>query len=459
MSATIISRSGNVSDDVKNSWEIIQNLLEKQIPQSTFDPWVKPMEAEKFENNTLIIKTGQSFAIQMLQRKYFDIITNCVHEVLGENSSYTIVFDPSLNAKAKKKSKVEIQKEVEKRFENHKQMQSACNLDLKYTFENFVKGENSLFAYEVAKIVAENPGQKYNPLFIYGSVGLGKTHLMQAIGHYLIYHRPELKIKFVKTEEFTNQLIESLKKEGDIAFKMKKFRERYRNTDILLFDDIQFIEGKKRTFEEVFHTFETLHQAGKQIVFTSDKPPKFFENIEERLKSRFEWGISVEIKPPDFETRVEILKNCAKLNNFELSDELYELLAQNFDSNVRELEGAYNQISTWASIFGEKPCISKAKEILKIDESKKKITPQEIIKVCADYFKIEEEEIIGTARAAHIAFARQCAIYVAKELTGLSLNELAKAFNKKHTTVMYSVEKVKTDKKALNSVKELKGMF
>ncbi len=432
-------------------WEKVLGILEKKVAPTTFNPWMlslKPTQPldKPTEEGILVLASDQAFGIQVLQKKYLQDISDAIFEVSGVRHKIELVFEASDVKKPKKREKVEKSEQavlMEKQIEQLKQMHSFCGLNLKYTFDNFVVGENSNFAYTAARAVAEAPGQKYNPLFIYGSVGIGKTHLMQAIGHYIMTNFSNLKIKYTKAEEFMNQLIDCLKMGGDTNMRMKKFREMYRNVDVLLIDDIQFIEGKKRTEEEIFNTFDTLFHAGKQIVFASDRPISAFAQTPERLKSRYEWGLSVDITVPDYETRVAIIEKHATRSGYEINREISEFLASVYDKNVRELEGAYNRVSAWASIKGEALTVEKVKEILGCALTRKKITPKDIIEVSAKYFGIEPKEIIGAGRSKEISNARQVAIYLSREITELSFPTLAKDFKKNHTTILYCWEKVK----------------
>ena len=348
-------------------------------------------------------------------------------------------------------------------MENLAQMHSFCGLNLKYTFENFVEGENSKFPYRIAQMIAEAPGQKYNPFFISGSVGLGKTHLMQAIGHKILKNFPNLKIRYTKAEEFGNKLIETLntcKNASDLNEKMKKFRDMHRNVDVLLIDDIQWIEGKKRTEEEIFNTFDALYHAGKQIVFASDRPLSAFELIPDRLKSRFEWGIEANITIPSLETRAQIVKRHSILSNFPINDDVALFLAQEFSTNIRELEGAYNKASALASIEGVELSIDKVKEFLELDSKKKKITIDNVIDTCCKYFNVEKEDVLSCARAKEVVNARKYAIYLSREMLELSYPVLAKEFKKNHTTIMYQYDKLKDEiktNKAMRLISEELG--
>ena len=381
-----------------------------------------------------------------LNQKFLPDIEDAIYKVAKRKIPVEIVFVQEDTKKSSKKKSKNIDLSDEQ-IDNLKQMRSFSGLNLKYTFENFVKGDNSNVAYETAKMISKAPGQKYNPLFITGSVGVGKTHLMQAIGHSILKNFPNFKVKYVKAEEFTNHLTSSILNGVESNAQMNKFRDQYRNVDVLLMDDIQFAEGKKRTEEEIFNTFETLFHMGKQIVFASDRPSSNFTKTPDRLKSRYDWGLSVEITPPDFLTRVKIIKNHAKRSEYEIDDEVAEFLSKNYSKNVRELEGAYNKVSAYASIQEEKLTVQFAKNILGYSENKKKITTDFIIQKCAEYFNTTVELIKGNQRSSEIKIARQSAIYLTRELLDLSFPVIAKSFNKNHTTILYSYDKLKKDLK------------
>ncbi len=452
-------------------WQDAKEILKDKIPDSSFLPWISPIEVvkeneEHFKKDYFILKSDQSFGVSYLNQKHFNEIQNAINTAAGTNIPVNIIFVPSNVKKAPKKKEKPSEHIVlmKEQIDNLKQMHSFCALNLKYTFENFVVGENSLVAYNAAKQVSEAPGQKFNPLFISGSVGIGKTHLMQAIGHNILKNFPDLKVKYAKAEEFTNQLTESLLDKGQDAFqKMKKFRDKYRNVDVLLLDDIQFADGKKRTQEEIFHTFDALFHAGKQIVFASDRPISSFKDIPDRLKSRYEWGLTVDLLVPDFETRVEIIKKHAVRSNFEISDDVAEFLAKTYDNNIRELEGAYNKVSAYASIKELELTVESAKEILGLKDGAKKITPEIIIEKCAEYFNVSKKDILSTARAKEVKNARQAAIYLTREILDLSFPTIGEVFNKNHTTILYSYEKLKkellTDKTLKSTIETLEGMI
>lgn len=432
---------------IQEEWQKVLDILSNKIPESSYLPWISTLRAgELLSNNPekLVLKSNQAFGIQIIKQKYLKDIQDAIFEVAQITPEIDIIFEQT-NVKKAIKPKEAPSKEaimMKEQIENLKQMHSFSGLNLKFTFDNFVVGENAKLAYNVAWAVAQAPGQKYNPLFIYGSIGIGKTHLMQAIGHSVLKNFPDMKIKYTKAEEFMNQLIDSIRS-NDGNSKMRKFRDMYRNVDVLLIDDIQFVEGKKATEEEIFNTFDALFHAGKQIVFASDRPPSAFTHTPERLKSRYEWGLSVDILPPDFETRVAIIEKYAERSNFEISRDVSSFLAEIYDRNVRELEGAYNKVSAWASINNEKLTVEKVKKVLDWENYKKKVTVENVIDKCAQYYDVESKDIKGSSRSKDIARIRQIAMYLAKEMTEMSLPVIARDFEKNHTTILYAWEKVK----------------
>lgn len=445
--------------EIKKIWEDVKAELSQTIVASSYEPWIMPLEPIGFENNEFSVLTGQAFAITIVRKNHYQQIVDAFEKVLGRRVEFKMVFDEELAAKLKKqiqKAKQVAEKSTkENALDNLAQMQSFSNLNLKYKFENFVVGENSRFAQAAAMAVAKHPAKKYNPLFIYGASGLGKTHLMQAIGHYIVFNNPKLKVRYIKTEDFTNELINNIRRGGDINDRMSKFRQKYRNIDVLLLDDIQFIESKERTMEEVFHTFDSLHNNNKQIVITSDRPPKDIPTLPERLRTRFEWGLMVDITQPDFETRVAILANLAEEIGMKISSNVLEFVAQNFTKNVRELEGAFNKISAYASIQNIELDLDAAKKILKCDCKAKKINIESIAKTVCEYFDVSEFDMKSAARNQKIAHSRQIAVYLAREITQQSFVNIANFFNKKHPTILFSYEKIKEELKTDNHLNDI----
>lgn len=446
--------------EIKKIWEDVKEELSSTIPPSSFEPWILPLEPIGFENNEFSVLTGQSFAMQVIRKNHYQQITDAFQKVLGKSIEFKIVFDEELSAKLKKQiqkaKQVAEKSQKENAMDNLAQMQSFSNLNLKYKFENFVVGENNRFAQAAAMAVAKSPAKKgYNPLFIYGASGLGKTHLMQAIGHYIMFNSPKLKIRYIKTEDFTNELINNIRRGGDINERMSKFRQKYRNVDVLLLDDIQFIESKERTMEEVFHTFDSLHNNSKQIVITSDRQPKDIPTLPERLRTRFEGGLLVDITPPDLETRIAILANLADEIGMKISSNVLEFIAQHFSKNVRELEGAFNKISAYASIQNIELDIETVKKVLKIDGKAKKINIESITDVICDYFDVSLEDLVSPARNQKISHARQIAVYLVRDMTQMSFVSIADFYNKKHPTILFSYEKIKEEIKTNKNLKEV----
>jgi len=448
--------------EIQKIWASVIKQIKTEIPESSFNPWIAPLVPKSYEDGKFCVLTGQSFAIQFLRlKKYTNLIEDTLSKELGGHVEFEILCDEQLEKKQIKQfqkflaQEEQNEKNETSKYDNLKKMQSAPKLNLKYKFENFVVGENTKFAYAASTSVAKTPGEKYNPLFIYGGAGLGKTHLMQAIGHYCLYHHPELKVKFVKTEEFVNDLIASIHKGMDKNAGMSAFRQKYRNVDVLLIDDIQFIEGKERTVTEIFNTFEALHNAGKQIVITSDREPKYIQNLPDRLRSRFEWGLMVDVQPPDLETRMAILCKLARNDNITLPPEVTEFLAKTYSNNVRELEGAYNRVTAYVGVCNIELNIDSVKQILNISDTEKQIMLDDVVNTVADYFKIPAKDIKSQTRSQKLANARQIAIYICRELTDFSLNEIGTFFERKHPTIIYSCEKIQEDMQTNTALKNI----
>lgn len=445
--------------EVKKIWEDVKEELSQTIVPSSYEPWILPLEPIGFEGDEFSVLTGQAFAISVIRKNHYQQIIDAFQKVLGHEIEFKIIFDEELSAKLKKQiekaKKVAEKSPKEKAMDNLAQMQSFSNLNLKYKFDNFVVGDNSRFAAAAAMAVAKTPAKKYNPLFIYGASGLGKTHLMQAIGHYIIFNNSKLKVRYIKTEDFTNELINNIRRGGDINERMSKFRQKYRNVDVLLLDDIQFVESKERTMEEIFHTFDSLHNNSKQIVITSDRQPKDIPTLPERLRTRFEMGLVVDITPPDFETRVAILANLADEIGMKISNPVLEFVAQNFNKNVRELEGAFNKISAYASIQNIELDVETAKKVLRCESRIKAIDIDNIAKTVCEFFDVSLSDMKSPARNQKISHARQIAVYLSRELTQLSFVNIANFFNKKHPTILFSYEKIKAEMKTDKNLSQI----
>lgn len=446
--------------EVKKIWEDVKEELSTTISPSSFEPWILPLEPIGFEDDEFSVLTGQAFAISIIRKNHYQQIIDAFKKVLGKEVEFKIVFDEELAAKLKKQiqkaeQKAQKAQNTEKPFDNLAQMQSFSNLNLKYKFDNFVVGDSNLLAQAAAVTVAKNPAKKYNPLFIYGASGLGKTHLMQAIGHYIIFNTPKLKVRYTKVEDFTNELINNIRRGGDINERMTKFRQKYRNVDVLLLDDIQFIESKERTMEEIFHTFDSLHNSSKQIVITSDRKPEDIPTLPERLRTRFQMGLVVDITPPDLETRIAILANLAEEIGMKISSEILEFVAQNFCKNVRELEGAFNKISAYASIKDIELDLDTVKKVLNFDIKAKKIDIKRITDIVCKHFNTTEEDLKSPARNQKISHARQIATYLSRDMTQMSFVAIAEFFNKKHPTILFSYEKIKEEIKTNKELNDL----
>ncbi len=451
-------------------WAEASALLRNVIPDNVYYSWLTAVAANSFEHNKFYLVTPHQFAVALLKANHKEI-KEALCKVCGKDVDFELNFDAEYAKKYNEIQKKEASKQrpsledpVKKEqamAEGTAQMRPEVNLNLKYKFENFVVGENSRMAYAVATAVAQKPAQKYNPLFIYGASGLGKTHLMQAIGHHILFNKPKLRVKYVKTEEYINEVISSIQKGGDRVSRMDKFRQKFRNVDVLLIDDIQFIESKERTMEEIFHTFESLHNNGKQIVITSDRLPKDIPTLPDRLRTRFEMGIMVELTPPEFETRIAILRNLAEKDGLHIPCDVYDLIAKSYKNNVRELEGAYNRISAFAEIDGAELSVEYVKKVLNCSEDSDELTMESIAQAIAQYYGVTVEDFLSPARSQKISAPRHIVVYLIRELLGASFESIAGFLHKKHTTMLYSYEKVrdemKTNRDLQHGVEEIKG--
>ena len=437
--------------ELKRFWEQVKEELLGVLPENAH-PWLYPLEVSGYDKGVLTVVTGQMMGRDLLRKNHYNQMVEALKRVSGdENSRLVIIYDETA-AKTLKRETEKLQKKAsevsikEQAMENLANMQSAANLNLKYKFENFVQGENSKFAYKAAMAVAQNPAGKYNPLFIYGNSGLGKTHLMQAIGHYIIFNNPKLKVKYTKSEDYINDYISNSRKTNNTIENMSKFNRKYTNIDIILIDDIQFIESKIKTMENLQYTFDSLYNKGKQIVITSDRLPKEIPTLTAALCSRFEMGLMIELTPPDLETRFEIIKKLATDNDLIHEDEALRYIARNFSNNVRELEGAFTKVCAYAEITEQELTLKLAKEVLKCEESDEGISFDQIARVTSSYFETDIKDIKGTARGQKVSMARHLSIYLCREITNQSFVNIAKYYNKKHTTIMFAYEKIKKEK-------------
>lgn len=427
-------------DSVKEKWNEIKETIRKEyeLTDVSFDTWVKPLQFYDIKEDSVIIMipSDQAHALNYISSKYKNFFKVIISEMMDH--TYDISFILEKDAVDQKKDIIPAEKHLYNvNYEN-------TNLNPKYKFDTFVVGSNNKLAHSAALAVAESPGEVYNPLYIYGGAGLGKTHLMHSVGHFILEKNPEMKVLYVTSEHFTNEVINCIRS-GD-ALKMNNMREKYRTVDILMIDDIQFIIGKESTQEEFFHTFNTLHSAGKQIILSSDKPPKDMETLEERFRSRFEWGLIADIQPPDYETRMAILRKNAENYSKEIDDEVLRYIADNIKSNIRELEGALNKIIAFSKLNKVDISLDYAEEALKdviYPDKPKDITPSLIIEVVAEHFGVSPEDITSKKRNSEFVQPRQVVMYLCRNLTATPLQSIAKILGKKdHTTVIHGINKI-----------------
>ena len=433
-------------EELKQKWDLIIQTLKEDydITDMSFRTWIKPIQVYSVvgdkitllipENNNDGDGKGLSYNMRVgyIERKYLAAITLTIAEIMGRE--YDVTLMSSID-------KEKIDKKQKQKDTSASKNNNIQNLNPNYTFETFVIGNNNNLAHAASLAVAETPGEVYNPLFIYGGVGLGKTHLMQAIAHFIIKTKPELKVLYVTSETFTNELIDSVKNQ-----KNSEFREKYRNIDVLLIDDIQFIIGKESTQEEFFHTFNALYQDRKQIVISSDRPPKEMETLSERLRTRFEMGLPVDIQIPTYETKMAILNKKAELGGYDIPYEVKDYVATHIKSSIRELEGALTKLSAFAKLSSNPITVEFAEEALKdliSPDSRREITPELIIDIVADHFNIKSEDILSQKRSADIVYPRQIAMYLCRQMTTNTVQSLGKAFgNRDHTTILHGADKI-----------------
>ncbi len=436
-----------MNNNIQEIWEKSLEIIKPELTEISYTTWVLPITpvSLNIETSEFMLSIYNSFSKDILQTRYSSLIKNAVSQVTG--LPLNIVF-VNKQEDYPQEEEIPVKKEVIIETEN-------LSLNPKYTFDTFVIGNSNRFAHAAALAVAEAPAKAYNPLFLYGGVGLGKTHLMHAIGHYIHKNKENAKILYVSSEKFTNELINAIKDD-----KNKKFREKFRNIDVLLIDDIQFIAGKERTQEEFFHTFNTLYEQNKQIILSSDRPPKAIPTLEDRLRSRFEWGLIADVQAPDYETRVAILRKKAEIDGLNLNDELTEVIefiAEKIQSNIRELEGAFNRIIAYSGLINKRIDINIAKEALKdvFEAKNKQITPKLIKTTISDYFNIKISDLESQKRSKNIVYPRQLAMYICRELTDLSFPKIGEYFgNRDHTTVLHSCDKISKEIKSNDSVNE-----
>lgn len=435
-------------------WEGVLGIIKLKLNAPTFKTWFSNTKPIELKDNQLTISAPNTFAKEWLESRYAKLICECLFEIVGKEINISFTTNdfminngglPSVSVAPEKKQK------------NITQVKTGPHS--KYTFDNFVIGSSNRFAHAAALAVSEKPSKAYNPLFIYGGVGLGKTHLLQAINNYISHNNKHLKVKYVSSEKFTNDFINSIRDKNKIV----GFQKRYRNNDLLLIDDIQFLEKKEATQEEFFHTFNTLYDADKQIVISSDRPPKDISTLEERLRTRFESGLIVDIQPPDIETRIAILRKQVRAKELNVADDILELIATKIQSNIRELEGALTRIVAYSSLTHTEISIDMANSMLKDifpDRVVRQVTIDLIIKEICRYYKISQTEIISKKRTQNIVLPRQIGMYLSRELTDSSLPKIGSKFgNRDHTTVIHAIAKIEKllneRRDVFNQIKEL----
>ncbi len=418
-------------EDKNNPWLQITEAIQKNIDKNSFETWFEPTSYIGKEANSLYIKVPNSYFKDWLSFHYSSLISRCSQEVFNQSYDIKYIFDDDIPS-------------FKRRSPNERKSKSGPllnpNLNPNYTFQNFVVGSCNQFAHAAATAVTQDPAKSYNPLYIYGGAGLGKTHLMNAIGHLTLQNHRRLKILYITTEKFMNDLINHLQ-----YGKILDFRQKYRSVDVLLMDDIHYLSGRERTKEEFFHTFNHLYDSQKQIVISSDCPPKEIPNLEERFRSRFEWGLIADLKPPDIETRIAILRKKSELEGVDLPESVALFIADKVHSNIRVLEGYLRRVIAYASLKGEKIDIDLAKEALKslLDSASTIVTVEKIQKIICHKFKIKLAQLKSKNNSPKIAFPRQIAMYLSKNLTKTSLPEIGKKFGgKHHTTVIHSIRKI-----------------
>jgi chromosomal replication initiator protein len=424
-------------ENIADLWNNALSKIEKKISKPSFDTWLKSTKAHSLQGDTLTITAPNEFARDWLEERYSQLISGILYEITGEELGIKFIIPQNQNDE-----EISLPIPPKKAAKDDDQHDLPHNmLNPKYTFDTFVIGSGNRFAHAASLAVAEAPAKAYNPLFIYGGVGLGKTHLMHAIGHYVQDHNPSAKVVYLSSEKFTNEFINSIRDN-----KAVEFRNKYRKVDVLLIDDIQFLAGKESTQEEFFHTFNTLHEESKQIIISSDRPPKEIPTLEDRLRSRFEWGLITDITPPDLETRIAILRKKAKAEGLDIPNEVMLYIANQIDSNIRELEGALIRVVAYSSLINKDINADLAAEALKniIPSSKPKvITILDIQRTVGQHFNVKLEDFKAKKRTKSVAFPRQIAMYLSRELTDFSLPKIGEEFGgRDHTTVIHAHEKI-----------------
>ena len=424
--------------ELEQIWEEALKMIEEETSPVSFATWIQPIVPCGIIGNKIILQVKESFLKEIIEKRHLPLIRTAIKMVT--KNEYDIMITTEEEQNAGNLHNLAAEKPAENEL--------ARNLNPKYVFDSFVVGNSNRMAHAASLAVAESPAQAYNPLFLYGNSGLGKTHLMHSIGHFILDRNPQAKVLYVTSETFTNELINSIQNN-----KNEEFRNKYRNIDVLMIDDIQFISGRDRTQEEMegtqeefFHTFNALYESNKQIIISSDRPPKEIKTLEDRLRSRFEWGLIADVQPPDYETRIAILKKKAERDNLTVPDDVMAYIAKNIASNIRELEGALTRIVAFATLTNQDISIALAENSLKdifSENSATPLTPELIQQVVAEYYNIRVEDIQGSKKPKNIAFPRQVSMYLCRKLLDISLPKIGESFGgRDHTTVIYAISKI-----------------
>ena len=446
-------------EKILEKWdEILLNIKEEHdVTDVSYRTWLLPLKPYSVDKDILTIIVPDDIFLGYVKKKYAFLLQFTIEEVAGIHCDINFILQED----------VKEEKNDKKLISNtgnpvSPQAIQNANLNPRYTFDTFVVGKNNNLAHAASLAVAESPGEIYNPLFLYGGVGLGKTHLMHSVAHFVLKNNPNAKVLYVSTETFTSELVDAIRNKNNIT--TTEFREKYRYNDVILFDDIQFIIGKDGTQEELFHTFNALYEAKKQIIISSDRPPKEIEKLEERLRSRFEWGLTVDIQKPDYETRMAILRKKEEMEGYNIDNEVIKYIASNVKSNIRELEGALTKIVALSKLNKKEITIELAEEALKdliSPNAPREVTPQLIINVVSEHFGINSLDVIGQKRSKELVFPRQIVMYLCGEMTTESLQNIGKALGgRDHTTIIHGQKKIaselKTDESLKNTVDILK---
>jgi len=433
--------------NIRDPWENVLELLHNEVSNFQYNTWFKPMKPVMIDQDHMLILLDDKFIVNLVKQRHQLMIKNAVAISYGRDIQIDFSTEAEMPVTRPQPARPAKEESLD------------LMLNPKYTFDSFVIGASNRFAHAASLAVAELPADAYNPLFLYGGVGLGKTHLMHAIGHYIHENNPSAKLLYITSEKFTTMMIDAIKKNSQ-----EEFRDQMRTVDVLMIDDIQFIAGKTGTQEEFFHTFNELHSSGKQIIISSDRPPKDIATLEERLRSRFEWGLIADIQKPDYETRIAILRKKADLEHISVDDEVLHYIAEKTESNIRELEGALTSVNAKANLIKQPLTIELAREMLENVSAgeRKPVTPESLIKKVAAYYQVREDDILSQRRNREVAKARQVAMYLIREINHLSTTRIGELFGgRDHSTVMYACDKVaeqmQTDPALQADIAKLKG--